>query len=217
MQQEDHDHDARYDGFLSQRFLKRVHRFADDVGAVVERDDSHRHLPAPECRDLKPGLNLLDLVLDAFQDVERILAVTHHNHAAHRLSAGVVQGAAAELWSHLHGGHVTDRDGRPAFLSNDDLAQIVFVFDEADSANEEFQAIVFDHLGANVDVAAANGLMDVHERHAMGPHLVRMHVDLILLDITADAGNFGNAFNRLKLIADVPVLERANLGQVGAG
>ena len=43
-----------------------------------------------------------------------------------------------------------------------------------------------------------------------------MDVDLILLDVAADAGHFGHALDRLQLITHVPVLHAAQLPQVSA-
>lgn len=45
-------------------------------------------------------------------------------------------------------------------------------------------------------------------------HLVRMQVNLVLLDKTANTGDLANPLDRLNLITDKPVLYRAKLGQI---
>ena len=45
-----------------------------------------------------------------------------------------------------------------------------------------------------------------------------IHSDLgILLDIAADRGDFGDALNRRDLIPEIPVLHRAQFGEVAVG
>ena len=80
--------------------------------------------------------------------------------------------------------------------------------DEADAADEELVAVVLDHLRPHVDVAAADGLVDLGQPDAVGAELVGVDVDLVLLDEAADAGDLGDALDGLELVADVPVLER---------
>ena len=85
----------------------------DDVGAVVEGDDSDLRDAAVGERLLRQArLQLLDLLLDPFDDVQRVFAVAHQHHAADRLDAGLVQRAAAELRAEGDGRNVLDLDGR---------------------------------------------------------------------------------------------------------
>ena len=71
-------------------------------------------------------------------------------------------------------------------------------------------------LGADVDVGLADGLRHLRQRDAVGAHLDRVDVDLVLLDVAADRGDLGNALDGVELVADVPVLDRAQFGQVEA-
>ena len=50
--------------------------------------------------------------------------------------------------------------------------------------------------------------------HAERCHPVRFQHDLVLLDHSADAGDLGNAGNRLELVAQEPVLQAAQSGKV---
>jgi hypothetical protein len=51
------------------------------------------------------------------------------------------------------------------------------------------------------------------ERQLEGPKPVRVHVDLVLADHAPDARHLGHAGNGVELVADEPVLERAQLAQ----
>ena len=54
---------------------------------------------------------------------------------------------------------------------------------------------------------------DGAERQVVGAQPVRIDVDLVLLDIAADRGDLGDAGDGVELVADEPVLERAQLAQ----
>ena len=58
---------------------------------------------------------------------------------------------------------------------------------------------------------------DRAQGHAVGPQPHRIDVDLVLLDRPADRGDLGDAGHGVELIADEPVLDRAQLAQRSSG
>ena len=63
-------------------------------------------------------------------------------------------------------------------------------------------------------VRPRDGRVDLAEADAVGPELVRVEVDLVLLRGAADGGDLGDARHAVELVADVPVLERPQLAEV---
>ena len=76
----------------------------DQPGAIVGRHNLH---PSGQA-----GFELGELVSDSFYGGAGILARAHDDDAAGDLSIAIELGdPAAHLWSQLHGGHITDRNG----------------------------------------------------------------------------------------------------------
>lgn len=48
----------------------------------------------------------------------------------------------------------------------------------------------------------------------MRPHLDGIDVDLVLLDVPADRCDFGDSFDRVELVSDVPILDAPQLGKI---
>src|SRR3546814_14648996 len=65
-------------------------------------------------------------------------------------------------------------------------------------------------------VRGADRLHHVGVGHPQRRHPVGLEHDLILLDHTADAGDLGDSWNGLELVAQEPVLEPAQASQVVA-
>ena len=102
----------------------------------------------------RPGAISSIFCLDPVDDRQRVLAVAHDDHAAHRLDAGLVERAAAELRAQAHRGHVLDEERRALPARMTMFSRSAGALDEADAADEELDAVDLDDLGADVDVGA---------------------------------------------------------------
>jgi hypothetical protein len=71
----------------------------------------------------------------------------------------------------------------------------------------------FQRAAADIAVGIADHLGDAHQRDAVGTQFDRIDGHLILLDEAADARHFGDTGRLGQLVAQVPVLQRAQLGQ----
>ena len=85
-QEEQDDEDDGQDD-LDERLRDVVDGAADELGAVVDRDDRDAGRQA--------GLDLLDPLLDAVDDVEGVLALAHDDDAGDHLAGAVEIGDAA--------------------------------------------------------------------------------------------------------------------------
>src|SRR5262249_29687017 len=152
---------------------------ADEPGAVVGRDDAHALGQA--------GLQLLDLLLDALGDGQRVLAVPHQDHAAGDLVAVLLEDAAAELLAELHDGHVADVDRLATALLDDGVLQVaqhplpgvlaalgvLGRAEPADAADQVLGVALLHDPAADGQVAAGHGVGEVAERDAVGPQVFR--------------------------------------------
>ena len=98
MPQEEKDHQRDDDHLDHELVLERPDRPVDQVGAVVGREE-----PDPL---RQRHLQFLHLRLDPVDDVERVLAVTHHHDAADVVTQPIEVGDAAPDLGAEH--HVSD-------------------------------------------------------------------------------------------------------------
>ena len=96
---------------------------------------------------------------------------------------------------------------------HDDLSDVVDRCDQADAAHDEPGAVRLEHVPADVQIAVAHRRDDGAEGQVVLPKAIRIDVDLILLDVPADRGHFGHARHGVELVADEPVLKRAQFAQ----
>ena len=160
------------------------------------------------------GFELLDLLLDVIDDLQRIGAVPRYHHAAGRLGAVLVQRAAPQGRAQRHVRHLPDRHRHVGVDLDDAVLDILHRLDEADAANEILNAVYLDAAGAHVQVRALDGCVHLRQRHAVGAHGVRVHVHLVLADVSADRGDLAYPVGRLNRVADGPLLDRAKLLEV---
>ncbi len=188
------------DHLLDERVAQRRDRVADEAGAVVGDD----HLD-PLGQAL---LHLGQARLDRVDDVERVLAVAHHHDAAGHLALAVeLDQAAPDVGAERDVGHVAheDRDAAGADPQRDQL-EVLLLLDVAAAADDVLVAGDLDDAPADVLVGAADRGDDLADRDAVGQQLVRVEVDLVLLDEAADGADLGHAGHALERVAKVPVL-----------
>ena len=115
MQQKEQDDDGRNDDLFPQCRGERADRLVNEAGTVVDCFD----LDATQC-----GRNLLNPRFDPVDHRARVFTVPHHDHAADRLAAVVVKGAASEVRAELHAGHVLNAKGHAFALFDDSFLDV---------------------------------------------------------------------------------------------
>ena len=103
---------------------------------------------------------------------------------------------------------------RPALTGH--VADVLDGLDVPEAAHHELGLGQLDETAADVVVAALDGALDLPQRNPVGQQLVGIDGHLVLLDEAADAGHLGDAGHAGQLVAQVPVLDRAQLGEVAA-
>ena len=206
MQQEDHADQRHDDALLGQRVLQRVDRRLDQMRAVVDRHDLGALRQA--AGDVRQAL------LDVVDHVQGIGAEALQHDAARHLALAVEFGDAAPLVrTDLDASHILDAQRHALSGLEHDVLDIGQRFDVATTAHDIFELGQLDRAAADILVAVAHGVTQRRERDALRPQPQRIDDDVVLLDEAADARDLGHALRLGSGEADVPILQRAQLGE----
>ena len=147
-----------------------------------------------------------------------VLAVALQGDAADHFALAVELGDAAALFGpELDARHVTQQHRRTALHLERDLLKIAGVAEIAAAAHDILGLRHLDHAAADIAVAGANRGRKLWKREAIGLQFLGIDNNLILLDEAADACHFGDPLGLGQLIAQIPVLDRAQLGERALG
>ena len=110
---------------------------------------------------------------------------------------------------------IAERDGRAvrAHLDRDALE----IRDAVDVPAPSHRVLVLgdlDHAAAHLVVRAADRFRDGSYRNAVREQTVGIEIDLVLPDKPSDRGNLGHAIDPLQPVAERPILEGPELGEI---
>ncbi len=193
--------------FSSQRGDRAINQRRAVVG------DGHFHVRRQRFHRLvEPLFHVLD-------DLGGIRAVAHDHDAADGLAFAVQIGdAAAHVGAELDVRHVAQQNRHAVRAdAHGDLFQVIEVLDVALDAQDEFAFGQFDRTPADLAVAALDGLAHLAQRKVVGAELGRVHRHLVLLHEAADGGDLRDARHGGELVLQIPVLNRAQFGEIAVG
>ncbi len=193
---------------LDQLVAEMIDRALDQRGTVVDRND----LDAGR----QPGLQRLELRLDRLDRLPCVLAGAQHDHPADHLTLAVQIGdAAAHLRSDLNARDV-GKQHRDAALGdeNRNAAEVVERLEIAPRTDHVLGLGQLDHRSAGFAIRVADRRDHLSERQVVGLEPRRVDDDLVLAHHAADRRNLGDVRDRLQLVLEEPVLERAKLREV---
>ena len=158
------------------------------------------------------ALDLADRLLDPADDVLRVLALEHDDHAGHDLALAVARDRALpRLGADDDVGHVAQVDRRAVLGLEHDALDVRDVLEQADAAQVDLLPAAHDDAAAGVGVALLDGLDDVADGQAVLEQLLGRDQHLVLLDLAAEAVDLVDAGDGLEQRRDDPVLDRAQL------
>src|ERR1700737_3586830 len=105
-------------------------------------------------------------------------------------------------------------DGGPILDLENYVVEIFQVLDVSATSNEKFSGRDLERLASDILVTHLNRLNHITNRNVVGRQLVRIEIDLILLDESTYWRDFGNTFHRFERVPDIPVLHGPQLRQV---
>ena len=205
--EEDENH-QRYDrDFLDQRFVQAVDGAPDQIRAVVGRDHLHARGQS--------RLDLAQFVFDAIDDRERVLALPHHDDSGDGVARAVPIGdTAPQIGTEDHLSDVLDAHRYAGWRRRERyFGNVLFGPHVAAAAHHILRACKLQQAPAHVVVATADSLDDSCNWDVVGLQLCGIDVHLVLAHEAAERGHLGHAGHGAKLVAQEPVLERAQVGQ----
>ena len=182
-----------------------MYRLIDKPGAVVSGHDLY------PCR--KRGRDLLELRFNTVDYVEGIEAVTHDDNAANGFALSLPVGRAAALvGSKRDCAQIAHQHGRAILGCDRNIFEIGEGAQIAEAADHVLGSAHLQHVSADF----VRTLTDFFDHRGGGDairvELLGIEVDLILAYESANAGHLCYAGNSLELIAQIPVLQRAQIG-----
>src|SRR5713226_7546552 len=193
------------DDLFDQRVTQGTDRGLNQFRPVVEGNDVHARRQA--------GFNLPDLLFHAVDYVLRVLARPGHNHSADCLGAVLHERCRPEGVADLDRTEVFYVNRRPIVRSDDDVANVVQIFYEAQSTHDGPRAVLRDYVSTDVRIAGHDSANDRAERQPIAAQTIWIDVDLVLLDCAPYARHLRDAGNRIQLVAHIPVLQRTQVAQ----
>src|SRR5947207_5259454 len=154
-------------------------------------------------------LHVLDFRLNRIDDFERIGTIPNNDDATDGIRPAFVQNPAPKFWSELNRCDVANVHRSPIHRGQDDVLNILRGLDQTESADHILHVVGFDDFRSDVVVAALYRFKHHTHWNVEGAQLHRVHVDLILANESANAGNFRHTRNRVELISNEPILKGA--------
>src|ERR1019366_188889 len=163
----------------------------------------------------KTSLDVMELLLNAIDQLESVLPLPHDHDPGYRLPGSVpVRDAAPDIRPERYVAHVGDANRNSALIFREhDLADVVSRLRISTAAHHVLGAAEFHQSPADVIVAAAHCVHYFADRDIERLELVRVNIDLVLPHEAAQRRDLGDTRNRLEAIAQVPVLVAAQVGQ----
>src|SRR6516225_2162006 len=207
VKQKQDDHQADDDRFLNQVPLECVNRRVDQPRAIVAGNDLYAW------RQAFPDFD--ELCFDPVDDVQRILAVTHHHDTADGFPLPVpFRDALPEVRTKADHPKITHQNRRAILATHGYASQIIKGLDVAQAADQVAGARHLQHASTNLIVAVANFIDDRLERHVQGEQPIWVELDLVLPDEAADASDLSNSRYRFELVPNVPILKSIQIGKI---
>ena len=162
------------------------------------------------------GLQLLEPRLHRLDRLPCVLSGAQHDDAADDLAFTVELGdAAAHFRPELDPRDILEEHGRAAFGHlHRNRAEIVERFEIAARAHHVLGLRQLDHRAAGLLIGAADGGDHFAERKVVGLQARRIDDHLVLAHHAADRGDFRDIGQRLQLVFEKPVLQRAQLCEI---
>src|SRR5205807_3692076 len=158
------------------------------------------------------GLN--QFFLHSVNDIQSVHAVTHDDDARDGFSFALpLRHAFPNIRTGGDRTQITNLDGSSVLRSDRHGFEIAERTQIAQTANHVFRAAHFKHSPADFIRARPDFFNDGRKRDAIGAQFIGIDIDLVLLDESPDGRDFGNTWNGFELIAQIPILNAAELGK----
>ena len=155
-----------------------------------------------------------EFLLDAVDDGQSVHPVAHHDNAANGFAFPLPLGNTfSNVRPERNCSQITDEHWRAVLGCYRNGFEVPQRMEIAESANHVFRPAHFEQASADFVRTGSNSFDNRRERNSVSAKFVGVHVDLVLLDESADGGYLGDSGNSRELIAQIPILNAAQVGQ----
>src|SRR6266576_4366903 len=149
MPEEDDAHERHNDALFDQLLPQRGDGALDQIAAIISRHDAHARRQG--------GFDFFDFLFDTIDDVERVLAVTHHHDPANGLAFAVqFRDPAPDIAAEMHGADVLHINRRAFIDFQHNVFNVGNAFDVTAATDEIFRGRDLESLPTYVGVARFN-------------------------------------------------------------
>src|SRR5204863_5035812 len=160
-------------------------------------------------------LYLFDFLFYRVDDIECVFAVTHHDDATNNFATSVeLSHATPDITAEMDVSDILQVNRRAVFDFENDVLDVLNLFDVAASANVVLGRGDFEDLAAHIGVAHLDGVDDLAKRDVVSDQRVWIEIDLVLLDEAANGRDFGDSFYRGERVTQVPILNGTQLSEI---
>src|SRR5260370_725820 len=206
MKKENNDDDADDDRLFQKVSLESFDGRVNQSGAVVPGNDFDT--------GRQRGFGLRQFFLHPVDDVQSVHAVTHDDDTRDGFSFALPLGHAfANIRAESDRAEIANLDGSSILRGDGHGFEIAQRAQITQTANHVFRAAYFEDPSADFVRAGPDLFDDSRKGNTVSAEFVGVDIDLVLLDESPDRRNFGNARNGFKLVAQIPVLNAAQLGE----
>src|SRR5258708_6626690 len=155
-------------------------------------------------------LDLLNFFLYPVDALETILAVAHHHNPADGFALPVqFRVSPPQVWTEMNVPHLLQINWSAVLNLQDDVIEIFQTLDVTATSDKKFGRRDFECFAADILVTHPDRVDDISDRDVIGGQLVRIAIDLVLLNEAAYWRDLSHAFDRFKGVSDIPILEGA--------
>src|SRR5207249_4963813 len=159
--------------------------------------------------------DLLDFLFNVVDDVERVLAVAHHDDATDSLTASVQLGhAAPDIPAEMHRADVLHINRRSVLNLEDNVLDVLYFFDVTTPAHVILRARDLENFSTDIGIAHFDSVDHLAERDVVSNERVWIEIDLVLFYETTDRRDFRHAFHGRERVTKILILNRAQLREI---
>src|SRR5258708_28918957 len=114
----------------------------------------------------------------------------------------------------MHVAHLFQIDWSSVLNFQDDVVEIGQALDVTAASDEKLGRRYFERFAADILITHPDRVDDIANRDVISGQLVRIEIDLILFDETANRRDLGHTFHRFQRVPDIPILERTQRRQI---
>ena len=169
---------------FDERAFEGMRGALNQLCSIVKRNDTYAVW--------QTRLQRADLLLDGLDYLQRVHAIARDYHATDGFLAVFIESAGAKRVAELNAGNVLNVNRDAVRRSENDVLNISGRLNQPDAAHYRPLSGLLDHIAADVVIRMLDSFDDHRQRQRVRSQFVWIDIDLVLLNVAANAGDFRN-------------------------